>query len=200
MNLFRIAFLIVAASALGCAVSQPAPHMSAPPGANALLAELAREDQASRSGDTIARTDEDRVRLVLAEVARGTVRIPADKANAALVLQHTPMTFCGEKLVSRSADNYLLAHHLASAAFEAGHADAKYLVPQTIDRYLSMTKGIQKYGTNRFFNQATGAEEWAPIDRTTTDAERAKYGVPPLATLLAQFPEQKPPATPQPPR
>ena len=189
---------IIAAFILGCSGSQsPQPGDStATPVASALLAELAREDQGSRSGETIARTDAERQRLVLAELANGGVRTPADKANAALVLQHTGMTFCGGKLVSLSPDNYLLAHHLAVAAFEAGQADARFLVPQTIDRYLSLTQGSQKYGTNRFNNQETGAEEWAPIDRTVTDAERAKYGVPPLAVLLKQFPEQKKRGTP----
>jgi len=47
----------------------------------------------------------------------------------------------------------------------------------------------QKYGTNRFINQKTGKEELAPIDRATTDAERARYGVPPLADLLERYPE-----------
>jgi hypothetical protein len=167
----------------------PAPAVVHP--ANALLSELAREDQATRSGETIVRTDAERVRLVLAELASDAVRTAEDKANAALVLQHTGMTFCGDKLTSLSPDNYLLAHHLAVAAFEAGYEKARFLVPQTIDRYLSLTEGHQKYGTNRFINQETGAEEWAPIDRNTTDTERAKYGVPPLAVLLKQFPEQK---------
>jgi hypothetical protein len=62
-----------------------------------------------------------------------------------------------------------------------------------MDRYLSMTVGTQKYGTNREVNQKTEKEEWVPIDRKTTDAERAKYGIPPLAELLKQFPEQATP-------
>jgi len=66
------------------------------------------------------------------------------------------------------------------------------LVAQSIDRYLSVTTGRQKYGTNRFINQRTGAEELAPIDRATSDAERARYGVAPLAELLKRFPEAAP--------
>ena len=159
---------------------------------NTLLRELAREDQASRKGDSITRTDADRIKLVLAEIANGSVRTPEDKTNAALVLQHTGFTFCNNKLTAISPDNYLLAHELAKSAFEAGYADARYLVPQTIDRYLSMTEGRQKYGTSRINNQQTGAEEYPPIDRNTTDAERAKYGVRPLAELLKQYPEQAP--------
>jgi hypothetical protein len=179
----------------GCVRQQSQPSIGSAGGAvesaNALLRELAHEDQASRRGQTFARTDADRVKVVLAELAKSSVRTPEDKANAALVLQHTGMTFCGEELVSLSPDNYLLAHHLANAALDAGYEQARFLVAQTIDRYLSMTEGMQKFGTNRFINQETGAEEWAPIDRNTTDAERAKYGVPPLAQLLKQFPEQK---------
>jgi hypothetical protein len=113
-------------------------------------------------------------------------------------LQHTGLTFCEQRLESTSPDNYLLAHYLFKSAFAAGYKDARYLVAASIDRYLSFTVGYQKYGTNRLTNQATGQEEWAPIDRKTTDAERAKYGVPPLAELLKQFPEQstKKPPTP----
>jgi hypothetical protein len=160
-------------------------------GQNALLRELAKEDQGSRTGQTFRRTDEDRRKLVLSAVAAGDVTTSEDRFNAALVLQHTGFTFCGEQLVSVSADNYLLAHHLAKAAFDAGYQPARQLVAQTIDRYLSMTEGYQKYGTNRFTNQKTGKDELSPIDRTVPDSERAKYGVPPLAELLKQFPEQE---------
>lgn len=115
-----------------------------------------------------------------------------NKFNAALVLQHTPLTYCDKQLVSKSPDNYLLAHNLFKSAFEAGYKDADYLVVASIDRYLSFTEGYQKYGTNRIVNQETGKEELVPIDRKTPDSERAKYGVPPLATILKQFPEQAP--------
>jgi hypothetical protein len=52
--------------------------------------------------------------------------------------------------------------------------------------------GQQKYGTNRLYNQTTGKEELVPIDRSVPDSERAKFGVPPLAELLKQYPEQAP--------
>jgi hypothetical protein len=166
--------------------------LSAAQGQNPLLRELAKEDRDSRNGKTITRTDEERVKLVLSQIGLGEVRVPEDKFNAALVLQHTPFTYCEKRLVSTSPDNYLLAHHLFKSAFEAGYKDARYLVAASIDRYLSMTEGYQKYGTNRLVNQETGQEEYPPIDRKTPDSERAKYGVAPLATLLKQFPEQAP--------
>ena len=163
------------------------------PGAtsNALLDELGREDVASRTGHEVKRSDQDRINLVFGEIAGGRVQTPQDKFNAALILDHSPMTFRDNKLVALSPDNYLLGHELANSAFEAGYGDAKVLVAQTLDRYLSMTTGCQKYGTNRFINQANGAEELAPVDRKTTDQERARYGVPPLDTLLHQYREQQ---------
>lgn len=165
-------------------------------GQNQLLTELAKEDQDSRSGKEIARTDEERVEIVLSLIGRGELKTPEDRYNAAIVLQHTPLTYCEKRLVSTSPDNYLLAHHLFKSAFEAGYKDARYLVAAAIDRYLSMTQGYQKYGTNRINNQETGKEEWVPIDRKTPDSERAKYGVLPLAELLKRYPEQ-PPKKPQ---
>lgn len=157
---------------------------------NQLLRELAKEDQDSRRGKEIARTDDDRVRIVLSLIGQGELKTPEDKFNAALILDHTPFTFCEKKLVSKSPDNYLLAHHLFQSAFDGGYKDARYLIAASIDRYLSMTEGYQKYGTNRIINQETGKEELVPIDRKTPDSERIKYGVLPLAELLKRYPEQ----------
>ncbi|HXL08884.1 MAG TPA: hypothetical protein VN966_01545 [Candidatus Bathyarchaeia archaeon] len=161
-------------------------------GQNQLLRELAKEDQDSRSGKEIARTDEERVKVVLSLIGQGELKTPEDKFNGALVLDHTPFTYCEKRLVSKSPDNYLLAHYLFKSAFEAGYKDARYLIAASIDRYLSMTQGYQKYGTNRMINQETGKEEWVPIDRKTPDSERAIYGVLPLAELLKRYPEQAP--------
>jgi hypothetical protein len=161
-------------------------------GQNPSLRELAKEDQASRSGKNVARTDEERIKLVLALIGQGALITPEDKFNAALILQHTGLTFCDKRLVGVSSDNYLLAHFLFKSAFEAGYKDARYLVAASIDRYLSFTEGHQKYGTNRVINQETGREELVPIDRKTLDSERAEYGVPPLSEILKQYPEQAP--------
>jgi hypothetical protein len=162
-------------------------------GQTPLLKELAKEDQDSRTGKTIARTDDERRAIVLRLIGEGALKGPEDKFDAGLVLQHTGMTFCEGRLVSYSADNYLLAHYLFQSAYDGGYKDALYLIAAAMDRYLSMTEGTQKYGTNREFNQKTEKEEWVPIDRKTTDAERAKYGIPPLAELLKQYPEQATP-------
>lgn len=166
-------------------------------GQNAELKTLADEDQASRLGTRkVSRTDEERIKRVLELLAKGAVQTPEDKYNAALVLDHTPLDFCEKRLVSKSADNYLLAHYLAKESFEAGYDKAGILVAATIDRYLSFTEGHQKYGTNRIITQKTGQEMLVPIDRSVPDSERAKYGVPPLAKLLSTYPEEAKEDTP----
>jgi hypothetical protein len=156
---------------------------------NPFLFELFREDQLTRTGGTASRTDDDRLKLVLGEIATGRAMTPEDQFHAALVLDHSGLTVRNGHLAAISPHDYLLGHLLAKNAFERGFAPARMLVAQTLDRYLSMTEGHQKYGTNRFINQQTGREEWSPIDRSTTDAERAIYGVPPLTQLLKRYPE-----------
>lgn len=157
---------------------------------NAELARLAAEDQAVRTGRADTSSDDARRERVLEILAAGGIATARDKFNAGIVLQHTGLTFCEGKLQSLSAENYLLAHFLFKEAMAGGIEDAKYLVAASIDRYLSFTKGHQRYGTNRVIDQSTGEELLVPIDRTVTDEERALYGVPPLQELLRQHPEQ----------
>lgn len=184
MNLWR---LIVAFSL--CVASQSFAQ-------NPELKKLAQQDQAVRllppeEASKVQWHDDDRVQLVLEFLAKGTVQTPEDKFYAALILQHTPLGSCEGKVVAKSQYNYLLGHYLAKESFAAGYKDAGILVAQTTDRYLSFTVGHQKYGTSVVYNQTTGKEELVPIDRSVPDSERAKYGVPPLANLLKQWPEQK---------
>ncbi len=182
---------LVAILAFTTACQSAGPPATPPqvPSDNPVLTELAREDQENQMGKKMTRRDQDRVVLVLEQIGANKVSTAADRFHAAIVLQHSPMMFRNDSLMGVSPDNYLLAHHLAKAAFDDGYPAAKELVAQSIDRYLSLTTGVQKYGTNRFINQKTGREELAPIDRATTDAERARYGVPPLAELLKRYPE-----------
>src|SRR4051812_1064429 len=133
---------------------------------NPLLTRAFDEDVASRRSGKIEDSDGPRIRVVLEQLAASGVRTPADKAHAALVLQHSPLTFRGDDLVAVSPDNYLLAHLLAKQAYEAGFEGARFLVAQTIDRYLAFTVGVQRYGTQRVINQKTGAEELVAIDRS----------------------------------
>lgn len=157
-----------------------------------LLRELAKEDQDAQADKQTPHTQEERAKIVLEMIGEGSLKGPEDQFDAALILQHTGLDFCDKRLVSKSPDNYLLAHYLFKSAFAGGYKDAGYLIAASLDRYLSFTEGYQKYGTNRVFNQQTGKEELVPIDRKTSDEERAKYGVLPLADLLKRYPEQAP--------
>lgn len=158
---------------------------------NSELVQLAAEDQAVRAGGADPRSDDARRKRVLEIMAGGGVTSPKDKFNAALVLQHTGLTFCDGELKSLSAENYLLAHFLFKEAMQGGVEGANYLAAASIDRYLSFTEGYQRYGTNRVIDQATEKEMLVPIDRSITDEERALHGVPPLKELLERYPEQR---------
>ena len=155
------------------------------------LAALAREDQAVRAGGKDPRSDDERRKRVLELLAAGKVESPRNKFDAALVLQHTGMRYCEGELASLSAENYLLAHFLFKEAWAGGVNEAAYFAAASIDRYLSVTEGIQKYGTNRVFDQDSGKEFLVPIDRSVSDTERRKHGVPSLNELLERWPEKE---------
>ena len=159
---------------------------------NPELARLASQDQADRAEKEGEWDDDARRRRVLELLATGAVVTPKDKLKAALILQHTPGAICEGKLKSFSPENYLLAHHLAKDAFASGLDEAKSMVAVTIVRYLSFTEGRQLYGTNQLVDLESGEAYLPQIDRSISDEERARLGVPPLATILKQAPERKP--------
>jgi hypothetical protein len=156
---------------------------------NPVLDSLARADQDARNGRSPDGSDEQRLHRVLHQLATNGMQTSDDRVNAAIVLVHSPLTVRQGKLVAINPDHFLLAHFLAKAAFDSGNVRARYLVAQTIDRYLAFTSGVQRYGTNRTNDLETGVEGLVPIDRQTTDAERAEYGVPPLKELLKLYRE-----------
>lgn len=158
---------------------------------NTELIRMVIEDQKLRESDndTIDMEPIDKLhrRKVMQFLVEGKIVTNTDKTNAALILQHTALTFCDGQLVSISPENYYLAYTLAKNAFENGDKSAGYFCAATYDRYLLYTQGYQKYGTQRLFDEDTGNEVWAPIDPKTTDEEREKFNVPKLNDLLSQF-------------
>lgn len=157
------------------------------------LARMAQADQDERAADEGGWDDDARRRRVLELLAQGRVETARDRLHAALILQHTPGSVCEGQLRSSNPENYLLAHHLAQAALDAGLDEARFLVAASIDRYLAFTEGRQRYGTNRLVDLETGESYLPEIDRSVSDEERARYGVPPLETLLQQAPERPAP-------
>jgi hypothetical protein len=160
------------------------------PADNAEIKRMVELDQQMRIEDKpgLEEQDEKHRKRIFELLANGEVRTPKDKFGAALILQHTSLTYCNGELKSLSAENYLLAYQLSKSAAAAGDTTALYFSAVTLDRYLAMTAGYQKYGTQKFYDEKTDAMLWAPIDSTTTDAERAKYNIKPLSELLKEAP------------
>jgi hypothetical protein len=74
------------------------------------------------------------------------------------------------------------AHTFATRSSELGHRPARWLAAASYDRWLMYQGKPQKYGTNYIYD---GRQDrlW-DVDPSTTDAERAAWGVPPLAEQL----------------
>ncbi|SRX76011.1 hypothetical protein [Aequorivita antarctica] len=161
---------------------------------NEELIEMVLKDQKMRleNFENLEEIDQEHRTKVMELLADGKIITNKDKLNAALILQHTNLTYCNDNLTSLSNENYLLAYMLSKSAFENGSNEAAYYVAITFDRYSLYTKGFQKYGTQRVIDDKTEKELWAPIDTSTTDEERAKYNVPALKDLLRMYNIQKP--------
>lgn len=152
------------------------------------LEQMVKKDQEMRIKNNVSPEEEQRIdglhrQRVLQMLAEGKIVTAIDKYRAALILQHTPIIFCGDKELSVSEENYLLAHYLALSSFQMGHEKAKRLVACTIDRYLMMTGKPQKYGTQWTRDEKSGKMILHPLDPKTSDKERAKWGVESLAEL-----------------
>jgi hypothetical protein len=142
---------------------------------NQELGALFDEDQADRRGKfptDLPERDERRRRRVEQLLAQGAVADPDDLFHPAMVLQH-----------GADRAHYLRAHELATRAAELGSTrPARWLAAAAYDRWL-MTGGLpQKYGTQYRF--ANGRWVLHEVDPTTTDEERARWEVPPLAQAL----------------
>lgn len=162
--------------------------VAAAPGSRGVLGELramVKADQALRvKGDSDPQGDETRLHRVLALLAAGQIQGPEAQECAALILQHSPVTLCGDRYQAISLDNYLLAHLLAKSAAEKGRRSARWLAAATLDRHRVFSGLPQKYGTQTVFDPTSNAMVIPPIEPATTDAERAAWDVEPLATFL----------------
>lgn len=124
-------------------------------------------------------------------LAQGLVITPMDKFKASWILQHTNVTTCEGELKSISPENFLLAYYLVESALK-DTAKFHQKIPAKMaalnyDRYLLFTKGYQKYGTQRVFDDE-GNEFLAPIDTTlATDEERKRYGVETFKELTGKY-------------
>lgn len=158
------------------------------------LRQMAAADQASRTppNNPDEAADAVRQRRVLELLANGKIQGPEPEYDAALILQHSGLTFADGKVTALSRDNFLLAHLLAKAAVDNGDDSARSLAATALDRYLVFSGKPQKYGTQSVYDPKTQKMVVPPIDPSTTDAERAAWHVQPLAEFLKSVQHQTP--------
>jgi hypothetical protein len=80
------------------------------------------------------------------------------------------------------ADHFKLANELAERSMDLGYAPARWLYAVSRDRYLLAIGRPQQFGTQLHWDKF---RRWymPALDFRTTDQERAKYDVPPIADL-----------------
>lgn len=124
------------------------------------------------------RRDHERRQELALLVAEGHLRSADDYYCAALILQHGTLP-----------EEFRRAHDFAAEAMRRGSVPARWLFAATLDRWLVATGKPQQYGTQYV---RVGSHGYAiyTVDPQVTDAERAQYDVPPLATQLRSLTEK----------
>lgn len=112
---------------------------------------------------------------VLEYIQNGQIHTARDLVYAAYIFQHGD---CSE--------HYRLGNRLAQVAMDTGYSDALWIYAATLDRYLMSLGKPQKFGTQ--YTQIDGEFKLYPVDPATTDAERARYNVPPLSEAIRNKP------------
>jgi hypothetical protein len=137
-----------------------------------LLAEDRAEDRSGVAGTPgyaeFRARDAARRDSVATILAAGGPFLAEDLYAAAWVFHHGDTT-----------DEARRAHEFARRAAEQGHKPARWLAAATLDRSLMHAGKPQHYGT-QIVPDGIGWRVW-DVEPATTDAERAKWDVPPLA-------------------
>lgn len=138
------------------------------------LAQAGREDheERRRRAQAVAVADHARLDQVRELAAAGEIHDAEDHFCAAMIFQH------GGEL-----DDFWRAHEFARLASEMGHERARWLAAAAYDRWLMHQGKAQRYGTH-FIAMGGGALHLWEVEATTTDEDRAEWGVPPLAVAL----------------
>lgn len=152
---------------------------------NEELAVLYKADKQERIDQPKANTPEykamrardlQRRERVMAIAAANGLQTAEDYYHAAHIMNH------GDTI-----DDARDAHLFALRASELGYRPARWLTAASYDRWQMYQGKPQKYGTNYVYD---GREDrlW-DVDPTTTDEERAKWDVPPLAEQIRKAQE-----------
>lgn len=151
------------------------------PASNPELAALYEADQAARQssgslGVEVATRDRTRRARVHELMAQGDLASGRDYFHAALIFQH------GDE-----ANDYLLAHALATTAIAMGEPMAGELAAASLDRYLQSIGQSQIYGTQfKVPNDGSEVTQGAYDRDLLPDAARTAVGVPGLAAQEEQ--------------
>ncbi|WP_102127223.1 hypothetical protein [Deinococcus planocerae] len=160
------------------------------PAASAQVQTLFAADQAARrvpleriAWERVSREDAERRAQALALLRAGRLSTGQDHLAAAYLFQHGD---CPE--------HYRLANLLAEQAIRRGSREARWIFAATFDRWQRSLGLPQRYGTQYRSVGTGGADpgcnfELEPYDPATTDEERARYDVPPLAEALRRAEE-----------
>lgn len=148
------------------------------------MKKMFQQDQSARHGimshkdrwAKLEKGDQARRVEVMRYLAEGKLASADDFFNAAMIFQH-----------GTCADHYKLANQFSEKAMNMGNHDARWLYAASLDRYLMTLGKPQKYGTQYQQNQKTGKWELYTVDPATTDEERARYDVPPMAETQKQL-------------
>lgn len=151
-------------------------HAAVPPVGTVAYRALRARDRARRAEAVTA----------VAALRGGAAPVPHEALyHAAWLLNH------GE-----TPDDARRAHELAREAAERGHGPARWLAAASYDRWCMYEGRPQRYGT-QIVPDGVRHRVW-DVDPATTDAERARWDVPPLAAQLARA-EALTRSEPQPP-
>jgi hypothetical protein len=132
------------------------------------------------SSDYLAMRDRDRQRRerVGALMSSGKLRMAVDYFHAARIFQH-----------GDTPEEAWQAHQLALKAVELGESRARWLAAAAYDRFLVYQGKAQKYGT-QYVSDGKRQRLW-DVDPQTSDEERTKWDVPPLAEQLRKAEEAR---------
>lgn len=148
------------------------------------MKELFDVDQSSRRGimshkelwPKLEKEDQARRVEVMGYLRDGKLAAADDYYYAAMIFQH-----------GNCAEHYKLSNQLAEKSMGMGNHDARWLYAASLDRYLMTLGKPQKFGTQYVKDDKNGKWELYSVDAATTDAERARYDVPPLAETQKQL-------------
>jgi hypothetical protein len=174
----RMIRLMVAAAALGPAVTNPALAQSAAAVAadSPDMKAIFDADQAARTSDTaidwskVSVEDAERRRQTKGLLDAGMLSTADDYLNAAFIFQH-----------GDSPSDYLLAHTLAIVSVSKGQTRGLWIASASLDRYLQAIGQKQIYGTQYKLPEGAPVTQ-EPYDKALiSDALRTTLRVPTLS-------------------